>query len=367
MEQEIWKLVLEYLAAKEQGKLREVANLEERLQDWLRKDPLHQQELDQAIWLWESTAVVPENESWKTSFAAIQNSVEASAQMSPGTQVHTSLESDHQTEIPLQNVSAQKNKTIRLWAGAGAAAAVLAAMSIFIVFQKNKEVLPEAVQTAWITKTSAPGKITNIILPDSTEIMLNAGSSISFPGNFTQASRRTVKLQGEAFFKVKRDPNHPFIVHSSNLQTLVLGTSFNIRAWGKSSPEVTVLSGKVAVSRDSAGTQSAAIQLLPNQKAVVNSKSGLLYAEKLEDARIAIGWTEGKMTFDQTPMEEVFATIERRYGVKVVTDRSFKDCKLTARFGNTNIKEVLQTIQMTLNIHYTIHQQTIYIKGGKCN
>ena len=362
MEQEIWKLVLDYLAAKEQGRTQEAANLEERLQDWLRKDPLHQQELDQAIWLWESTAVVPQDESWKSGFAAIQNSVEASVQKAHKTQ--------GQTQAPTlleSQVRTQKNKAIRLWAGAGAAAAVLAAMSIFIVFHKNKQVLPEAVQKAWITKTSAPGKITNIILPDSTEIMLNAGSSISFPGNFTQASRRTVKLQGEAFFKVKRDPNHPFIVHSSNLQTLVLGTSFNIRAWGKSSPEVTVLTGKVAVSRDSAGTQSAAIQLLPNQKAGLDLKSGLLYREKLEDARTAIGWTEGKMTFDQTPMEEVFEAIERRYGVTLIADRSFKDCKLTARFGNTNIKEVLQTIQMTLNIQYTINKQTIYIKGGKCN
>ncbi|WP_222536842.1 FecR family protein [Pedobacter polysacchareus] len=340
MEQEIWKLVLEYLAAKERGEWKEAANLEERLQDWLRKDPLHQQELDQAIWLWESTAVQPQSDAWKSGFAAIQNALE--------------------TEKP-----AQKKPTFKIWLGA--AAAVVAAMSIFILFNKNRPVLTEVVQTAWTTKTSAPGKITNIILPDSTEILLNAGSSISFPNNFRQASMRTVKLVGEAYFKVKRDPNHPFVVHSSNIQTLVLGTSFNISAWGKSSPEVTVLTGKVAVSRDSAGKQSAAIQLLPNQKAGVDLTSGLLYRKQLEDARTAIGWTEGKMTFDQTPMEEVFATIERRYGVQVVTDRSFKDCKLSAKFGNINIKEVLQTLQMTLDIHYTINKQTIYIKGGKCN
>ncbi|MBC8984977.1 DUF4974 domain-containing protein [Pedobacter sp. N36a] len=339
MEQEIWKLVLEYLAAKERGEWKEAANLEERLQDWISRDPLHRQELDQAIWLWESTAVVPQSDAWKSGFAAIQ--------------------------LPVPYEKAQKKTTFKIWLGA--AAAVVAAISILIIFNKNRTVLREVVQTTWTTKTSAPGKITNIILPDSTEILLNAGSSISFPNHFRQASMRTVKLVGEAYFKVKRDPNHPFIVQSSNIQTLVLGTSFNISAWGKSSPQVTVLTGKVAVSRDSAGRQSAAIYLLPNQKAGLDAKSGLLYREKLEDARSAIGWTEGKMIFDQTPMEEVFKVIERRYGVQVIADRSFKDCKLSAKFSNIDIKEVLQTIQMTLDIHYTINKQTIYIKGGKCS
>lgn len=339
MEQEIWKLVLEYFAAKEQGKAKEMANLEERLQNWLSRDPLHQQELDQAIWLWENTAVVPETESWKSSFAEIQTT--------------------------LHNEKPERPRTIRIWSVAVAAA--LAAMAIFIVFYRDQQNPSVFTQTTWITKTADPGKITNIVLPDSTEIWLNAGSSISFPNNMKQASFRKVKLIGEAFFKVKRDPNHPFIVHSSNVQTLVLGTSFNIRAWKKSAPEVTVLTGKVAVSRDSAGGQSVAIHVNPNQKAVYDLKSGRLYRDQIEDARTAIAWREGKMMFDQSPLEEVFEAIERRYGVKVLTEQSFKDCKLTAKFGNVNINEVLQTIQMTLGIRYTINKQTIYIKGGRCN
>ncbi|TCC85868.1 DUF4974 domain-containing protein [Pedobacter hiemivivus] len=338
MDKETWKLVLDYLSAKEQGKMQELADLEERLQNWLRKDPQHQQELDQAIWLWESTAMAPKNESWKVSFADIQTSV--------------------QSERPT------KNKTFIIWS---AAAAVVAAMAMFILFNKSEQRLLPNHQAAWITKVSAPGKITNIMLPDSTEIWLNAGSSISFPDNIKQASFRTVKLNGEAFFKVKRDPKHPFIVHSLNIQTRVLGTSFNIRAWEKSSPEVTVLTGKVAVSRDSAGVQSKAIHLIPNQKGVCDLKSGSLHLENIEDAHFAVGWTEGKMVFDQTPMEEVFEVIERRYAAQIKTDRSFKACKLTAKFDNVSINEVLKTIQMTLDIQYTINKQTIYIKGGKCN
>lgn len=76
MNQENWKLVLDYLSAKERGNVQEFADLEERLQNWLRKDPEHQHELDQAMWLWQSTAMAPHDESWKASFADIQTSLQ---------------------------------------------------------------------------------------------------------------------------------------------------------------------------------------------------------------------------------------------------------------------------------------------------
>jgi transmembrane sensor len=339
MDQDTWKLVLDYLSTKEHGgdRKQEIEDLEDKIQDWVSKDPQRQHELQQAVWLWENTAGMPENEDWKNSFNTIQAAVQV-----------------------------EKPARIRLYTKWSAIAAVIALAAMLIVLYKTEKHVPVE-RIAWVTKTSGPGKITNITLPDSSEIWLNAGSSITFPENIQRAALRTVKLSGEAFFKVKRDPKHPFIVHSLNIQTRVLGTSFNIRAWKKHAPEVTVLTGKVAVSRDSAGMQSEAIHLLPNQKAVYDSKSSHLYRENIEDAKIATGWTEGKMTFEQVAMEDVFETIERRYGVHIVSDQSFKDCKLTARFNNVSLQEVLNTIQMSLDIRYTINKQTIYIKGGKCN
>ena len=340
MDQETWKFVLDYLSAKDnaRGNVQKIEQEEKKIQEWLRKDPKHQQEFEQALWLWENTAQVPENEEWKESFNTIQSSL----------------------------IEEEPKKTIKfkLWLSA---AAVLTATALFIFFKKEQQPVVQNTEIAWITKSADAGKIINIMLPDSSEIWLNSGSSISFPKNLKHADLRTVKLKGEAFFKVKRDPQHPFIVHSLNIQTRVLGTSFNIRAWEGRKAEVTVLTGKVAVSRDSAGMQSAAIHLLPNQMVVCDLKPAKLHLESVEDARIAIGWTEGKMIFDQTSVKEVFEVIERKYNVKIVADQSFKGCKLTARFGNVSLDEVLKTIQMTLDIQYTINEQTIYIKGGKCN
>lgn len=338
MDQENWKFVLDYLSAKEKAgnNVQKIEQEEKKIQEWLSKDPEHQQELERALWLWENTSAPSENEEWKESFNTIQASL--------------------LQEVPRKTID------FKFWL---AAAAVFAAIALFTFFYKVQQPVLQPAEIAWVTKSANSGKVINVLLPDSTEIWLNPGSSISFPKNLQHAGLRTVRLKGEAFFKVKRDPQHPFVVQSLNLRTRVLGTSFNIRAWEGRQTEVTVLTGKVAVSRDSAGTQSAAIHLLPNQKAIGNSTK--LYLENVEDARAAISWTEGKMVFDQLAVKEVFEALERKYGVKIIADQSFKGCKLTAKFDNVSLKEVLQTLQITLEIHYTINKQTIYIKGGKCN
>lgn len=339
MDQENWKFVMDYLSAKENasGNVQKIEQEERKIQEWLSKDPGHQKELDQALWLWEHTAALPENDEWKESFSTIQAS--------------------------LMQETPRKTIKFKFWLSA---AAVFAAIALFTLFYKAQQPVLQNTGVEWITRSAGSGKVINVMLPDSTQIWLNSGSSISFPKNLQHAGLRTVKLKGEAFFKVKRDPQHPFVVHSLNIQTRVLGTSFNIRAWQGHQSEVTVLTGKVAVSRDSAGTQSAAIHLLPNQR-VINDPAAKLQLENVEDARTAMGWTEGKMVFDQLPVKEVFETLERRYAVKIIADQSFRGCKLTAKFNNISLNEVLQTLQMTLDIHYTINKQTIYIKGGKCN
>lgn len=341
MDQETWKLVLEYLAVKENARSSkaEIAMLKQKLYDWAGNDRARMEQLEEAISLWEDTAELPDDGSWKESFATIKQQLD---------------------KTPVKKLKIAK------WWPAAIAAAVIGALLFFVNYDKTPWANSQNT-IVWTTKTAEPGKIVDIMLPDSTEIWLNSGSSISFPQNLKHADIRTVKLNGEAFFKVKRDPAHPFIVKSENIQTRVLGTSFNINAWKGYSPQVTVLTGKVAVSRDSAGVQSAAVHLLPNQKVVYDFKTARLMCENVDDAKIAVDWRTGKMNFDQTPMEEVFQTISRKYAIKIISDQSFKSCQLTAKFDNVAISEVMKTISLTFDIQYTINKQTIYIKGGKCN
>ena len=341
MDQETWKLVLEYLAVKEdlRSSKAEIAQLEKKLRDWVSEDPDHEEQLEEVLLLWQDTAQLPDDGLWKESFAGIKEQI---------------------NQAPVR-----KFKILKWWPAA-TAAAIIGALLFFMAGDKKPLPVNEY-QVVWTSKTAAPGKIVKVMLPDSSEIWLNSGSSISFPQNLQHAGIRTVKLNGEAFFKVKRDPAHPFIVKSQHIQTRVLGTSFNIRAWKGSRPEVTVLTGKVAVSRDSAGVQSSAVHLLPDQKAVYDVRLARLLREDVDDAKTSVDWRTGKMNFESTPMEEVFQRISRKYAVKVVTDQSFKNCELTAKFDNVALSEVMKTIGLTFDIHYTINKQTIYIKGGKCN
>ena len=95
------------------------------------------------------------------------------------------------------------------------------------------------------------------MLPDGSRVWLNAESSLSYPGSFGGRERREVTLQGEAYFEVAPDSLHPFVVETAALQTQVLGTSFNVRAYSPEDTRVTLLRGSVKVSDRAPGGTAA--------------------------------------------------------------------------------------------------------------
>ena len=100
------------------------------------------------------------------------------------------------------------------------------------------------------TSTAPTGKILKIRLEDGSEILLNAGSTVAYPQQFTTAIRE-VYLEGEAFFEIAPDAARPFIVKTKEMDVRVLGTSFNVRAHpDMDQAKVTVASGKVSVESD---------------------------------------------------------------------------------------------------------------------
>lgn len=333
MDQETWKLIIAHLSDETQEPTATM------VREWLAKDPLHQQQLDQARWIWLATAEMPADEEWKESFKGISAAI---------------------SELPPPAVK----KKIFPWL---AVAAVVAGLAMFIAFYQYRTITPvvQKESTVWLTKKAEAGKVLAIVLPDSSEIWLNSGSSLSFPKNMKASLTRTVRLNGEAFFKVRRDPAHPFIVQSQQITTTVLGTSFNVNAWPERKTEVTVMTGKVAVSK--AGKGTALLYLLPNQKAVYSQGQNHLSMENVTEAAEANAWIDGRMIFNQMPLESVFEIMERKYKVNIRTSRFFKGCKLTAKFGNISLAEVMATLEITLGIQYTIKGQTVFIKGGKCS
>lgn len=181
-----------------------------------------------------------------------------------------------------------------------------------------------------------------IILPDSTVITLNAGSTLTYPETFTGATRE-ITLEGEAFFDVAPDPRKPFIIHSGALNTTVLGTSFNITAY-KNLPQlsVTVLSGKVAVM-DTLSRQS--VTLLPKQKVSFDPATAALVTSAVDKPENAMAWSKGRLIFEETPLPEVAVKLSYKYNVQItLMDKRLQDYRFNGEFETESLEDILKII-----------------------
>lgn len=158
-----------------------------------------------------------------------------------------------------------------------------------------------------VSISTAYGEQKHLFLPDSSEIWLNAGSSISYPKTFSKAGR-LVTLNGEAYFSVKRNPEKPFIVKMPQLSVKVLGTKFNVKAYPNDEQiTATLTSGKVEVN---ASSQSPRI-LKPNEQLAYDKNTSAIRIAEV-NAADAEGWISGKLIFTNATAEEIFRTLERR-------------------------------------------------------
>ena len=159
------------------------------------------------------------------------------------------------------------------------------------------------------------GKDYHLTLADGTQVWLNAESHLEFPDRFT-GDKREVRLQGEAYFEVKKDAKHPFIVYSDYLTTRVLGTAFDVRARSARDASVTLVTGRVLVK-----TQDADQVLTPGQQA---SLAGSQLAVKAVDTYPYTQWKEGFFYFDNQSLFNIMQELARWYGVNVSFDDTSK-------------------------------------------
>jgi len=160
-------------------------------------------------------------------------------------------------------------------------------------------------------KVSTPAGITtSLTLSDGTEVLLSANSQLEYNPSFS-ADKREVKLTGEARFNVAKDAQRPFIVHTEQIQTQVLGTVFDVKAYPQARPDVTLYEGRVEVSLN--GVSPRLMQ--PGEQAFLNKKGKL----QLEKASEETGkWAEGEFAFDNRELMAVMQEIGSWYNISVV-------------------------------------------------
>jgi ferric-dicitrate binding protein FerR (iron transport regulator) len=194
-------------------------------------------------------------------------------------------------------------------------------------------------------------------LPDGTTGMLNSGSYLSYSLPFT--NNRQVKLEGEAWFEVSHDENHPFEINTGNSIVKVQGTSFNVSAYpAENYVEVVLQQGKVEFL-DSEGKEK--VTMLPSERLVFQNGN---ISKSVTDPAKYNAWVEGKLVFRGDPMAEVARRIERWYNVKVeLADQKLEKYSFRATFLDDTLEEVFRFLSLTSPIRYQITPRKLLPDG----
>lgn len=207
-------------------------------------------------------------------------------------------------------------------------------------------------EISWNEKTTKMGEKWIVSLSDGSRIILNADSKLKYPVHFSN-NLREVYLEGEAYFEIQHDTTNPFIVHSANLSTKVLGTKFNVSAFpNEKEISVSLVEGKVEVAKKGINFEERIVVLKPQQQLVYNKVKEISTFDQF-DEQTAVGWKDNILKFDNEPLEKVFIELERAFGVKFeLTDKSFNRKKITANFKNDSFWTVTEVIKKLTKLNY---------------
>ncbi|SDM96809.1 FecR family protein [Siphonobacter aquaeclarae] len=208
------------------------------------------------------------------------------------------------------------------------------------------------------------GQVRHIILPDSSEVWLNAATRLTYGEDFRQ-NREVFLEDGEAFFKVRHDTTAPFVVHAGVIQTRVLGTTFRVKAYRElSNIRVSVVSGKVAVRE---GNKPLAI--LGKDQEITYSKTDRKTVETRVEAEETVQWQSGNVVLRSVSFEDIALAIGKAYDVTLVFDReTFSRCESSLVFNtHQSLTEVLDLLRDIQGINYHIQGKEVSISGTGCH
>jgi ferric-dicitrate binding protein FerR (iron transport regulator) len=305
------------------------------LKSWLEKSPENRRIFDKENELWQETAFQSRLEHYKVD-SAWSN---ISFRLGLGKRDNAS-------------VTVIRKSTYIFLIAAACLAGLIAIGSLYVSLRPKN--IPASVVSASTTISTKEGEKAHIFLPDSTEIVLNSGSSIQYDRNYN-IKDRIVRFTGEAYFNVATNHEKPFVVKLDHMNVAATGTRFNIFSFSNEDRvETTLEEGVIQVSI--AGVDP--IRMKSGEQIVYFVKS-----KKVQLSEVATdtytSWKENKLRFNDTPFEEVLRRIGRKYNVRFeITSRDLLNLKYTATFIDESIEEVMQMLQTVSPITYKIYNLT---------
>lgn len=347
------------------------ASIEERkkLIQWLEDDPEHSKAFKQSESMWLATGII--NNSDHFDYEAAYDQFLAKTK---------------------ESVSPQKGGIIRfLNKNIYRYAAILLVPLLISTYYYYKLREIGTVSDNLIEVITPKGGKTQIVLSDGTKVWLNSESKLVYPGTF-KGAKREVKLEGEGYFAVAKDKEHPFIVKTTDIDVRAVGTEFNVKCYpNEGTIETTLIEGCVVVEKNKQkGNGQEPIVLNKNGRATFIKNEGEVMLTEKEKEKINVSeneplttmsaikeqlivsekvntdpftaWKSNKLLFDNEAFEVIAYKLERRYGCKILfQDKSVQKYRFSGRFDEISIDQALKALQYASSFKYKIDNDTVRI------
>jgi ferric-dicitrate binding protein FerR (iron transport regulator) len=245
----------------------------------------------------------------------------------------------------------KKSLTISVHTVLKYAAVIIFMISLTTIFYLNKqnsnpETTDESLYTSVVTEN---GQRSKVILPDSSFVWLNSGTTLSYPNNFSSQNRK-ILLNGQAFFQVYHKENSPFLVQANSLIVTVRGTKFDVDAYPDNDAVTVVLeSGKVDLSHQ--GIESFNYTMQPGEKASFNIAANSLNIGHV-DTVIYSSWKDGKLIFRNEPMKNVVEKLKKWYNIDIeVADTEVYSSIFSGTIQNESYEEIFRLIGAVCHVN----------------
>ena len=310
----------------------------QQVEHWIRADPDRQREVENLARIWQmpeaETPAVDIDRMWRETVA----------------------------RAPLSSPRAVVNNRAARWQWLRYAAVLIAAIGLtYLVSDGLGD--PSGSTAALKATMVSSGKRTRITLSDGTIVVLDAGSSLTYPERFDGATR-DVSLHGEGYFEVTSEAKRPFIVRARTARIQVLGTRFNVRSWGRNRQvEVAVVEGSVGVGSVAAGSQQV---VLNAGLASVVPDDGVPTPARPVDVDAYLDWMRDELVFVDRPLGEVIDRLERWHGVRFqVADPDLVRERVTVHLPERDLTKAMSVIAGLTGRRCYREGGVVYVAGGE--
>ena len=239
--------------------------------------------------------------------------------------------------------------------------AVMEVDSAGLVYEVKEDSLTKEKTREFHVMSIPRGGEFHLVLADGTQVWLNSETELRFPVHFSEGDRR-VYLRGEAYFDVKKDAAHPFVVSTSVGDIKVLGTAFNVSAYDEKAIAATLEKGSICYLRDSLD----GVLIKPGEQLSYEEGAKAPVVRKV-NTRLYTGWKENLFCFEEQRLDQIMSTLARWYDFQVKFEsEELKKLELSGTLDKySDIQLLLRLFELGTNVKFEIRNQVIYVRKVK--